>query len=102
MGQATSSDGPKFLIKGFPALSTHSFTGPDGPPFKTFIVKKLLEKRYLTLPAFCASFAHTREIGRTYLSDLAHVFPVLAAAAQDNLLDFLPDGVAQSGFGGMS
>jgi glutamate-1-semialdehyde 2,1-aminomutase len=96
--QAAAIAGLEIAISGLPALSTYSVTGYDGPEVKTFIVERMLEKGYLAPPAFYASLAHTREIVQTYLSDLADVFQALAAIDPDDLLRFLPDGVAQSGF----
>lgn len=95
---AATSAGLDIVISGLPALSTYIIEGYEPAEVKTYVVEKMIDRGYLSPPAFYASVSHTPEVVNSYLNELGSVFLELANIQPRDLARFLPHGVAQSGF----
>ncbi len=90
--------GLKIQIGGVPALSTFTFEGRDPTVIKTFVTSELLKSSYLASSAIYVSVAHTEKILDNYLERLSKVFQEISNNSDVELMNLLPNGVAQAGF----
>ncbi len=96
--EMASSAGLQIQIGGIPALSTFSFVDRDATIVKTFVTSELLKSNHLASSAIYVSIAHKENILTNYLENLNKVFQTIASCSDIDLLDRLPNGVAQVGF----
>jgi glutamate-1-semialdehyde 2,1-aminomutase len=84
---------------GLPAIGTFSVAGLSPLAVKTFVTQEMLKAGYLASTAMYASIAHTPEVLDQYFETLSPVFERLAAVDDDDdLLQLLPNGLADAGF----
>lgn len=94
-----ASTGLALQTHGLPALGGFAVSGLDPVAVKTFVTQEMLARGYLAGTALYASIAHTPEVLDAYIEHLEPVFTTLSGVGSDeNLLELLPNGVAQSGF----
>lgn len=85
-------------ISGIPALNVFSLPDYDPAEVKTFLTSDMLSEGFLTSTALYASLSHTPEVLAAYLEYWGRSLDKIAEHGPDRLGDFLPHGVAQSGF----
>jgi hypothetical protein len=89
----------KLDIGGIPPLSHFSFTGPQKQAAHTLFTKRMLERGFLATKGFYATFAHTEEEIRDYLSSASEVFgEIRDELEQGTLRSRLTGPVAHTGF----
>lgn len=90
--------GLSITMGGLPALANFTVNGMDPLATKTFITSRMLDKGYLAGTNLYASLAHTPEILDDYINALEPVFIQLGELTDEELVEELPNGTAQSGF----
>ncbi len=90
--------GMSITTGGLPALANFTLTGRDALTIKTFVTAQMLERGYLAGPNLYASIAHTPQILDDYYAAIQPVFEQIASHDDNELLESLPHGTAQSGF----
>ena len=70
------------VVGGMPPLAHFSFDLPDAQALRTLFTQRMLERGFLAGNAVYATFAHTDDHIRHYLSAVGEVFQELAAAVE--------------------
>lgn len=87
-------------LAGIPALSTYSFSGPNGLAYKTLIAQEMLKKGFLASTNFYACTEHTDDKLEMYFNALDEVFAVIAKCENEEIdINSLLEGpICHSGF----
>lgn len=97
--RAAEAAGLPIVITGIEPLSYFSVQSDLGDAPRTLFTQLMLEKGYLALARFYATYAHSDAIIDDYLTAVSDVFPVIAKALKDGTLKGLLHGpVAHAGF----
>lgn len=98
-GDLAAEAGLLIETNGLPALGGFAVEGFDPIAVKTFVTQELLKSGFLGGTSLYVSVAHESDVLESYGERLRPVFSALAGCAtNEELIDLLPDGVAQRGF----
>jgi glutamate-1-semialdehyde 2,1-aminomutase len=97
--EAAGRAGLPVSISGIPPLAHFAFDAPGAQALKTLFTQRMLERGFLAANAYYATFAHTDQHIREYLSATGDVFRELSdALAAGSVEKLLKGPVAHSGF----
>jgi len=96
--QLAESNNMSINTGGLPALANFTIEGLDSLAVKTYVTREMLNQGYLAGVNLYASLAHSPLILDEYFDAITPLFQALANMTNDDLIEQLPQGPAQSGF----
>ena len=85
---------------GLPSLSGYKFVSDNHLKYKTYITQEMLKKGYLASNLFYSSFAHSKEILKSYINELSVIFATISSYERRGqpIDDLLEGPVCHEGF----
>ena len=86
-------------VSGIAPLSHFAIAGPQGREAHTLFTQLMLERGYLALDKFYATYAHSEHHVQQYMAVVSEVFPIIAQAIKEGTVEQMLKGpVAHAGF----